>query len=465
MVPGVLAIVGIASLVWWTVFGLGAPVVALKIRSPGLDGAPAEGLAVSQEPPVVGRPIRSDRKPSELPGSWPWFRGPNLNSICDDEIPLARQWPEGGPPRLWSVELGQGYAAAAIANGCVYVLDYDEETLADTMRCLSLDDGREIWRNSYPVEVAWNHGMSRTVPAVVGDYVISLGPRCHVACWNAKTGESLWLKDLVLEYQATVPKWYAGQCPLIDTQSDRLILAPGGDHLLIAVNYKTGEVIWESQNLGPKPWAMSYASITPMEFEGRRGYIYCGTGGVAGVAADDGSILWHYDRWRNNVAMSPSPVVVGDGQIFLSSGYKVGSMMLQLKSDGGRLAAEPSFELNLKQFGSEQQTPVFFDGHLYGVRKRDEKLVCLDLGGNELWNSGEDKFGLAPYMIADGLILALDDHGLLTLAEATPNEYRRLAQAQVIEEGHDAWGPMAMAAGRLILRDMTRMICLDVAKK
>jgi len=462
IVPGLLAVVGVLSLVWWTMFSLGGP---LEARVAGLDGAPAVDQAAGRQRPVVGEPIRFEELPSKLAGSWPWFRGERLDLICDDGTPLARQWPEKGPPKIWHIELGQGYAAAAISNGRVYVLDYDEEALADTMRCLSLDNGKEIWRNSYPVEVAWNHGMSRTIPAVVGEYVISFGPQCHVVCWNAETGQCHWLKDLVLDYGATVPKWYAGQCPLIDTRLDRLILAPGGEHLLIAVDYRTGDVIWESGNPGSKPWEMSYASIAPMEFEGRRLYVYCGTGGVAGVAADDGSLLWHSTRFRNSVAMSPSPVVLDDGRIFLSSGYKVGSMMLQLNVEGDQWTPEILFELTQKQFGSEQQTPVLFDGHLYGVRKDDGKLICLDLDGKELWNSGEHKFGSAPYMIADGLIYVMDDDGMLTMAEATPKQYQPLARAQVIDDGHHAWGPMAMVAGRLIVRDMTRMVCLDVARR
>ena len=61
----------------------------------------------------------------------------------------------------------------------------------------------------------------------------------------------------------------------------------------------------------------------------------------------------------------------------------------------------------------------------------------------------------------NGLIYVLDDHGTLTLAEATPSRYVQLSQAKVLE-GHDAWGPMAVVAGRLILRDLNRMACLDI---
>jgi len=142
--------------------------------------------------PVAGQPQTFDVKPSALPGAWPWFRGPDRDGICHQSVPLAREWPEGGPEVLWTVELGPGHAGAAVWTGRVYVLDYDPENQADTLRCVSLDDGREIWHNGYPVVVMESHGMSRSVPAVADGCVVSIGPRCHVACWDAETGQCRW---------------------------------------------------------------------------------------------------------------------------------------------------------------------------------------------------------------------------------------------------------------------------------
>ena len=91
-------------------------------------------------------------------------------------------------------------------------------------------------------------------------------------------------------------------------------------------------------------------------------------------------------------------------------------------------------------FGSTQHTPIFYQGHLYGVREKDKQLVCLDPDGRVVWSSGsQHRFGLGPYMIADGLIYVLNDEGRLTLAEATPDGYQQLAQAQVLA-GNDSWG-------------------------
>ena len=115
-------------------------------------------------------------------------------------------------------------------------------------------------------------------------------------------------------------------------------------------------------------------------------------------------------------------------------------------------------------FGSTQQTPILYQDHLFGVRQKDKELVCLDQAGKEVWPSGpQHRFGDGPYLIADGLMYVLDDSGLLTLVEAGPAGYKQLAQAQVLD-GHEAWAPMALVAGRLLARDETHMVCLDVRK-
>jgi outer membrane protein assembly factor BamB len=460
IVPALVAVAGFVLIGVWVGTSDTEP---LELRVPGLDRpASVDGdTAPTREPPSAGQPVAGPGTPSEVTGSWPWFRGPQRDGISREEIALNRNWPESGPPVLWSLSMGEGYAGAAIADGCAYVLDYDEAAQADTLRCLSLDDGHEIWRNSYPVEMIANHGISRTTPAIVEGHVITIGPRCHVACWDSRTGECQWLIDLELEYGAEVPRWYTGQCPLID--GGRLILAPGGKALVMAVDIESGEPIWQTPN--PLGWKMTHVSIVPAQWGDRRMYIYCSTDGVVGVSADDGALLWQTTEWIEQFAIAPSPVVLPEGRVFLSSGYdkKLGSMMLQVRPGPSGFAVETLFKLRDRQFNSEQQTPIYYDGYLFGVRKHGSgKLVCLDLEGNEIWNSGRDVFGHGPYMIADGTILVMSNHGRLVMAEASTQAYRPLASHQVFEDGFDAWGPMALVGGRLILRDMTRMTCLDL---
>ena len=433
------------------------PPGALQERQPGMDRSASAGAGPATNPVTLGRLQPGPGVPATLPGAWPRFRGPQGDGLATDAV--ARAWPPGGPAVLWSADLGEGYAGPAVLNGRVYILDYDQTNQADALRCLSLADGREIWRFSYPVKIKRNHGMSRTVPAVTAQQVVALGPKCHVACLDAVTGRLCWGLDLVREFNAEIPPWYAGQCPLID--GDRVILATGGDALLVAVDLATGRVLWKTPN--PRDWKMTHSSVVPMEFAGQRQYIYCGSGGVAGVAAADGRLLWETDLWTISMATVPTPVPVGQGRIFLSGGYNAGSLMLQLQAaEDNKIAAVPLFRLKPAEFGATQQTPILYQDHLYGVRP-DGQLTCLDLNGKVLWASGAGaRFGLGPFVMAQGLLLVMNDDGWLTLAEANPAGYRPLARARVLP-GHDTWAPLALAGGRLLARDLTKMVCLDMA--
>ena len=453
---GVLLGAGLVSL-WWNA----GAARDLKERVPGLDRMDEAAGAGSTNASWEGKLIKGEASvPTNFTGIWPWFRGPKLDGISREAGPLARSWPAAGPPVLWKLDVGEGFAAAAIRQGRVYFTDYDHKGQADALRCLSLADGRELWRYSYPVRVKRNHGMSRTIPAVTDKWAVSLGPKCHVICVNAQTGELGWKKDLVREFNVEVPPWYAGECPLID--GDRLILGTGGDALVIAVELETGKVLWKSPN--PHRWQMTHSSITPAEFQGKRFYAYCASGGVAGVSAEDGRLLWETPDWKISMANIPSPVPVGGGRIFLSGGYNAGSMMIQLKEAAGKFTVEPLFRLKPTVFGATQQTPILYQSHLFGVRP-DGQLTCLDLEGKPVWASGPaNRYGLGPFLIAQDLLFVMNDEGLLALAEASTTGFKKLAEAKVLE-GPDAWGPMALADGRLILRDMNRMICLDVAAR
>jgi len=459
VIPAAAALAGLAALAVWMTTG---SIETLEARVPGLDRREGQRSLEMPRLLLVGRLTVGSGKPADLAGGWPWFRGKERDNIAKDQVPLARQWPPGGPKVLWSVELGEGHAGPAVRDGCVYLLDYDRENACDALRCLSLADGKEIWRYSYPVEVKRNHGMSRTVPAVAGSYVVAIGPKCHVTCLDAATGKFQWMIDLVRQYGTTVPQWYAGQCPLVD--GERVILAPGGkDALLLAVDLKTGREEWRTPN--PRRWTMTHSSITPLEFAGRRMYVYCGSGGVVGVDAASGAILWDTTEWQIKLATVPSPICLPDGRVFLCGGYSAGAMMLQLRDEGGTPVPRTLVRLKARQFGSTQHTPILYQGHLYGVRE-DEQLVCLDLNCKEVWHSGpEHRFLKArgPYLIADGLIFVLAEDGVLAMAEASPAGYKELGRAQVLD-GPDAWGPMALVAGRLLARDTVRMVCLDVRK-
>jgi outer membrane protein assembly factor BamB len=462
-----LALILLSGFLWW---GWHDPTADLQPAVPGMDGAPAH-LAASIDAVSIGQYFDLfAAMTNEQAGNWPRFRGLQLDNIVKEKIKLVESWGAQGPPQLWSIELGEGHAAAAVHQGRVYVLDYDETRLADALRCFSLADGRELWRRWYQTPMKRNHGLSRTIPAVTDDYVITIGPRCHVMCTASKTGKLHWGLDLVKDYGAKEPLWYTGQCPLIDDTI--AVIAPGGQALLMGVGLAGGQVVWQTPN--PRQWEMSHSSVMIMNFGGRRMYVYSAVGGVAGVAADGadrGRILWECSAW-NHAVVAPSPVILPDGRIFLTAGYGAGSMMIRIvKNESGFSSAVLQTVKPAEGLASEQQTPIYYQGLLFAIMPKDggaykNQFVCCrpDDLTRFVWTSGKtERFGLGPFLLVDQKFLILSDEGELTMIRAASNGYYPLAKAKILE-GPDAWGPLALAGTRLLARDAKKLVCVDLAK-
>jgi outer membrane protein assembly factor BamB len=398
-------------------------------------------------------------------GDWPQFRGPNRDNIST-ETGLYRKWPAGGPKVLWKISVAEGYAGAAIRDGRLYLNDYDVEKKEHLIRCLSMTDGKEIWRWSYPVEIRPNYGITRTVPAIGQNFGFFLDPKCRFHAFDLKTGKLAWQKNLVQEYKATIPRWYAGQNPLLD--GDRVVIATGGDALIVVFDQTTGKEIWRSPNPGKD--LMSHSSVMAATIDGIKQYLYLTMNKAVGVAADDGRILWT-TPFAAKIAACPAPLAIGDGRIFITSGHGAGSMMIKVQKGASGFTVQKLYALTAAQFNYEVHTPILYKNLLFAIGSKSRgRFSCVSLDGKVVWQSPVDSsnpvatrtFGLGGFLLADGMFFVLDGNsGRLSLIEASTTQYKELASAQLLDEGH-VWGPLALSNGRLVIRDTNKMLCLQV---
>jgi outer membrane protein assembly factor BamB len=454
-IPFLVAILGGAgALFWWQT---GAASVSLRLpgadRPPGMEVVPAVDLAgmVSTGP---GKMPESQTQPY---AAWPGFRG--SGDARSTEKGLVKDLSRA--TLLWQVNVGEGYAGPAVWNGRVYVLDYADG--ADALRCLSTEDGQELWRHAYTVDVKRNHGMSRTVAAVADEVAITLGPKCHVVAVNADDGRFLWGKDLAKDYGSKVPPWYAGQCPLL--REGRVYLAPAGDKVLLtALDAKTGGVQWEVPN--PRQWKMTHSSIVEVMLEGNETLVYCGSGGVIGVEEATGKVLWESTDWKVSIATVPSPVDLGDGRILFTGGYGAGAMIGRVDKAGEGYVLNVEKRLGPAIIGSEQQTPIVLpEGRAVLAVVPNGEMVSMGFDGSIQWRSGANRFGSGAYLVADGAAYVINDTGTLSVVAADAEQFKLLGSRRIVADGQECWGPMALADGRLYLRDLTRLCCLDLRAK
>src|SRR4030043_71490 len=88
-------------------------------------------------------------------------------------------------------------------------------------------------------------------------------------------------------------------------------------------------------------------------------------------------------------------------------------------------------------------------------------------------------FDKGSMILADGLILATDGRKSMYLIEPDPSGFKPLASAEVLNEGGISgddpmasrigggaqnWAPLALAGGRLLIRDQSRLMCVRIAK-
>jgi outer membrane protein assembly factor BamB len=396
---------------------------------------------------------------------WPQWRGPNRDNQSS-ETGLYRTWPAGGPKVLWKTPVGDGYAGVAIKGGRLFINDYDAAKKEHVVRAFSMADGKEAWRWSYVVDIRPNHGITRTVPSVSDRFVFSLDPKCRFHALDAKTGKLLWQKNLVQEFKTRIPGWYAGQNPLLD--GDRVVVATGGDALAVAFDQATGKEVWRSPN--PANDVMSHSSLMATTIGGVKQYLYLSMNKVIGIAAADGKILWTIP-FAAKMAAVPSPVAIGDGRVFITSGYEAGSMMIQVDKGATGFTAKKLYGLTSAQFNSEVHTPILFKGHLFAVGSKSRgRFMCVGLDGKPVWQSpasssdpgGARTFDLGGFLLADGMFYVVDGKtGMLRLLEASTAGYKELANAQVLS-GEDVWGPLALADHKLVLRDMNQLVAVQV---
>ncbi len=387
---------------------------------------------------------------------WPQFMGPNSDGTSTEKG-LAKAWPAGGPKVLWTVPLGPGYGGAAIRDGKVYLLDRVDRQ-KDVLRCLALETGKEDWNFSYEAPGTIDHDGSRSTPAVSEQCVYIIGPFGQLHCLDRETHQVVWKKNLLSDYGTKGPRWAVTQSPLL--YKDMVVVAPQSDRVgMAALDQKTGRERWHSGAIGP----MGYGSPMLVRVDGVEQFVIVNPVGAAAVNAADGKVLWKYSHPCKIPV--PNVTALGEGKFFITGAYMAGSAIFQVSRQGdGWKVKELARDTKI---GGHCHPALLYQDHLYvlcNVNERSDGMVCFDLEAKVVWqtksNPNFDKGG--SILTADGLMYVMDGRtGELHIVEPSPTAFKSLAKAKVLG-GKEIWGPLALADGRLVVRDQSQVKCLDL---
>ena len=381
-------------------------------------------------------------------GDWPRFRGPAHNGVSDEKgwVP----WGAGGPKVAWKAQAGVGFSSFVVAGGRVFTLGYADD--ADTVVCLDADTGKALWQHTYPSELGdkFFEGGTTGTPTVDGDRVYVLSRWGDAFCLDAASGKVVWSKNIQKEHGVRVPSWGFGGAPLVH---ENVLLLNAGDAGL-GLDKATGKLLWKSADKDA-----GYSTPLPAKFGGQTVALLGSAQSYVAVDPRTGKEAWRI-RWVTQYGVNAADPVVDGDRVLVSSGYGKGAGLFKVA------APEPKELWKSKVLRSQMNAAVLVDGHLYGAdgdtTNREAALKCVALEtGTEKW--AVPGFGTGTVVAADGKLIALSAAGELSVAPATPDGFKPVAKAQVLDG--KCWSAPVLANGRIYCRNWRgQIVCLDVRK-
>lgn len=405
---------------------------------------------------------------SSLAADWPTYRGPLGNGQSPEKI--QKSWPTGGPRVLWRVPSKGGFSSFVVAGGkaaCLELRDVDG-VVQEALVLRDADTGKEQWvraLGTMKINDGGDQGADgnkggdgpRSTPALGGGRVYAVSAKLVVVCCDATSGRELWRRDLIKEHGGKNISWQSAQSPVLE---GNLVLVAGGGagQSILGLDAATGEVRWKGFEE-----TMTHSTPVVTEIHGQRQAVFFLKSGLLSVDVRTGAELWRYP-FPFAVSTAITPVVAGD-IVYCSAGYGVGAGAARITHEGGTWKATEVYRKSgNKPLANHWSTPVLIEGHLYGMFQFKEygsgPVKCVDVRTGEVkWEKGG--FGPGHVIGVGRQVLALSDAGELVLIEATPEAYREVARAEVLDG--KCWTTPVVAGGRVYARSTTEAVCLDVS--
>lgn len=394
-------------------------------------------------------------------GDWPQWRGPDRNAVSN-ETGLLKNWTGKEPRPVWNASgLGGGYSSVVVSHGLVFTIGTHEKDLF--CHALETATGKRRWTR----KIGTTSRIPSSTPTVDDDRIYALDPDGELLCLKTVSGEIVWQTRFLEDFGGKMMSGRGyGESPLID--GEKLICTPGGaDAMLVALNKRTGAVLWKSQipKIGPKgKEGTGFSSAVVTNAAGIRQYVQLVGRGLIGVAADDGRFLWGYNNLSNNTANIPTPIV-HDDLVFAANGYSAGSVLLKLLPDGkGNVDPREVYSLSGSRYQNHHGGTILLGDHLYGGHGNNNGLpTCIDLKtGRVVWKRRGPGIGSAAILYADGHLYFRYQNGVVALIEATPAGYHLKGTFKIPGAGGDSWPHPVIANGQLYLREKDQLWVYDL---
>ena len=389
--------------------------------------------------------------------NWSQWRGANRDGVALEVSP-RKVWPSE-LEKKWQIEVGIGHSSPVV-QGDKVVFSFARQGEQEVVRAISLAEGKELWRKSYPApyEVsppAAGHGKGpKSTPVLADGRLFTLGISGVLSCWDAESGDLKWRKEFSKQFKHTSPLYGTAMSPLVD--HGRLIVHVGGHDsgALLALDVADGEVAWSWDGDGP-----AYASPIVAELAGTRQVITQTQNATVGVAADNGALLWKIPFKTEFDQNSVTPVVYE--QSIICSGYNRGIERFRIEKEGDEWLTDNIW--GNKEVSLYMSSPVTSGERLFGFSHRQKgQLFAIDITtGRTLWTS-DGRLGDNAALVRTGDVLwALTTQAELILFRDSAKGFEPLARYKVADT--PTWAHPVIAPGSVIVKDEKKLTKWKIA--
>jgi outer membrane protein assembly factor BamB len=380
---------------------------------------------------------------AETTSRWPQFRGPKRNGISEKNI---LNWKDSPPKRLWKQPIGSGWSSFAIVGPWCFT--QEQRASEECLVCYEKETGKQIWCNTGQErfsEITGGEG-PRATPTYDSGYLYALGATGVLKCVDAKDGTTKWETDILIDHAAE--NCYFGMCASPLVVDNKVIVSPGGKgSSLVAYDKTNGELIWKDGD-----GDASYSSPVAMTISGVDQILIFNGDGLFAHDMATGTVLWHID-WisneeeKNNVCQ---PIQIGDSDVFISSGYGMGSARFNIEHRDSEWTVKTVWEnQNLK---SKFSSAVLHRDHIYGLDLGI--MVCLDAKtGDRKWKDG--RYAHGQFIKAGDFFIVQSERGYLAQVLVSPSHFEETARVKGLD--HRTWTHPAIADGILLIRNDREM--------
>ncbi len=377
---------------------------------------------------------------------WPQWRGENRDGVAKaSAVPTA--WPDELSKR-WQVDVGVGYASPVVVGDRIFL--FSREGGDEVIRSLSLDNGKTLWRQSYPAPYAMNpytaeHGEGpKSTPLVSGDKLYTLGITGVVSCHRADTGALVWQKSFQ-EGFSKPPLYGFAASPIV--ADGKLIVHVGGEErgTLVALAADSGSVVWSLEGDGP-----GYASPIVIELERTRQIVTMSESRIIGVSLDAGELLWSLPfiaTYNQNIV---TPIHQGRRLIF--SGLGQPTFAIELTLSGEKWSTRELWRNDRVSF--YMSSPVIAGNRLIGMSdKQKGQFVALDPETGELlWSSTGRMGDNAAFVVVGNDVLILDDDAELAVLPVAANAFEPKRRYTVADT--ETWAHPVPTSEGILIKDL-----------